>query len=138
LLTKAARAVRGTLIDSTRYHIQFFSLFGSSYKQHTSSMMIHRITINLFLALAAADFAAAFVLPTAIVPKARDIQSLTATADEGAFEYNANVAGKGKLVVSFEPFSDEPTPTPKPTPPTPPNESFTGVKLPENEEPPQG
>jgi hypothetical protein len=98
--------------------------------------MIHRITINIFLALAATDFAAAFVLPTAIVPKARRIQSLTATAGGGAFEYNADVAGKGKLVVSFEPSNNEPPHTPKPTPPTLPNESFKGVKLPENEEVP--
>jgi hypothetical protein len=99
-------------------------------------MMIHRITINVCLSLAAADFAVAYVLPTAIDSEARHTQSSAAIANEGAFEYNSDV-GNGNLVVSFEPFSDEPTPTPQKNSSTPLNEScILGVELPENEEVP--
>jgi hypothetical protein len=87
--------------------------------------MIRRVAIDLFVALAVADFASAFV-PTALVPKARHIHRC---AGVGAFEYDANV-GKGKLVVSFVP---DPQPTPKPTPTPPPPEVFKGVHLPKNE-----
>jgi len=69
-------------------------------------MIFHRVIINLFVTLGAADFAVAFV-PTAIVPKVRRIQSFAVTAEPET---------------ETEPIAKA--------------EVFPGVKLPEDEEVP--
>jgi hypothetical protein len=98
-----------------------------------------RLTTKLIVALAAAEVSIAFFAPNAFITKSPSIDRhrLTATADTHiGFEYNTTVATKGRLVVTFEPDSDD-TPAKKPDPPSLPKEVFRGVRLPEGQVPPK-
>jgi hypothetical protein len=102
-------------------------------------MMTLRLTVKLIVALAAAEASTAFYVPDAFITKSPSIDRhrLTATVDSHlGFEYNTDVPTNGRLVISFEPASDE-TPSKKPAPAALPKEVFRGVRLPEGQVPPK-